>query len=96
MTVLAITLILSFILGCLTSVGEQRAYRIFNTQYIGGALLYVLAFLSAFGISLFAIAIMGTVLGTYTHQNNRLVLISYATGFALLTVFKRIRSSRRQ
>ncbi len=95
MTAFAITLILSFIFGCLTSAGGQRAYRIFNTQTGVGALFYALAQLSALGISLLAIVIMGTVLGTYTHENRRLILISYAAGLALLTVVKRIHVSRR-
>lgn len=95
MTALIITIMLSFSFGCLTSLGGQRAYRIFNTGTVGGALLYVLALLSALGISLFAIAVIGTMLGTYPHQNHRIVLVSYTAGFALFTVFNRIRSSRR-
>lgn len=94
MTALIITLLLSFTFGSLTSLGGERANRIFNANTAGGALLYVVALLSALGASLFAIAIIGTMSGTYPREVDRL-LLSYAAGFALFTVVNRIRSSRR-
>lgn len=95
MPALAITITFSFILGCLTSIGEQRASRVFNKATAGGALLYAIAFVLAFGLSLLAIALIGTALGTYTRANDSVVLASYCAGLAVLTVLNRWRSSRR-
>jgi hypothetical protein len=95
MTALAITIALSFILGCLTSSSERCASRFFNMATVGGAFFYVMALTLALGTALFAIALIGIGLGTYTRENDRAVLGAYIVGFSLLTLLIRWRSSRR-
>jgi hypothetical protein len=95
MTALAITIALSFVLGCLTSLSERRASRFFNMATVGGAFFYVTALTLALGTALFAIALIGTGLGTYTRENDRAVLGAYIVGFSLLILLNRWRSSRR-
>ncbi|MEO7815042.1 MAG: hypothetical protein ABIR87_06310 [Sphingomicrobium sp.] len=94
MTPLTLTLMLSFTLGCLTSIAGEQANRTFSDNTVGGAVLYVVALLAAFGASLFAMATVGNMLGTYPLEVDRPIL-SFAAGFAVFALFNRIRSSCR-
>ena len=94
MTALTLTLMLSFTLGCLTSFAGEQANRTFTANTVVGPVLYPVALLAALLASLFAMATVGNMLGTYPHEVNQPIL-SYAAGFAVFAVFNRIRSSRR-
>lgn len=94
MPTLVVTIAASFVCGCLAAIAEHRAFRIFNTATVGGALLYTGAFVFAFAVSFGSMALVGTALGTYP-ENNRVILAGYAAGFALLVLVYRARNYRR-
>lgn len=91
---ITITLAFSFVLGCLFPLAERRASRIFNKQSAGGLLLFLVAVLSTFGLSILTIALIGTALGTYTPETYRITLAPYVAGLALFALLNRLRRSR--
>jgi hypothetical protein len=95
MAALAITIAFSFIFGCSTFLAERKASRILDKGSPAGAAVYALVLPLGLAVSLAAIALIGTALGTYARTNDGVVLASYIAGFALLLLLDRTTSRRR-
>jgi hypothetical protein len=87
-----ITALLSFVLGCLTSLGEQKSKLFFNKQSPVGCLLFCVAVLAMFGVSLTIIRLVSTLLGVQS-IDYRVFVGSWTVGYALLTVISRLGAS---
>ena len=96
MAALTITILVSFIFGGLSQLAWHRAFRTFNAATLGGAVLATLAAMLAFAFSLFMVARIGILLGTYNRPNDTVVLGSFAAGFIILHVIGRIRGGRQR
>ena len=86
-----ITAIVSFTLGCLTHLGDEKSNLFFNKQSFVGCLLYCVTFFAMFGVSLVIISLVSNLLGVQS-TDYRLLLGSYTVGYALLTVVGRLRA----
>jgi hypothetical protein len=94
MSALAVTSLITFAFGGFVAFVWNGSFRYFNTQNIGGAALASLSGIAAFGLSLFAIAVIATQFETYVRADDRIVLGGFVAGLGIAHIIDRLRHHR--